>query len=149
MSDGTSAYSSFNFIMSLDGPTGPMPFGGFSDVSGLDTHTGAPEYRDRDQAGASAGKVPGSHKAGDVTLKRGVVNAAILSDWIARTRTAGVSAQRNIIIALRDEANHPVLTWKLVEALPKKCAGAEPLGKGNEDVAIEELVLSAKRVELN
>ena len=47
------------------------------------------EYRNGNDKENHVRKVPGLHKVGDVTLKRGIVNSKSLFDWIKQTRTDG------------------------------------------------------------
>ena len=76
------------------------PLGGFSDVSGLETDIHISEYRDGNEPEPHVRKIPGSHKVGDVTLKRGVVDSSDLWAWITDTRTNGVDAQQDVVITL-------------------------------------------------
>jgi len=46
------------------------------------------EYRNGSAVEAHVRKVPGIHKSGDVTLKRGPIRANDLFDWIHQTRAA-------------------------------------------------------------
>ena len=79
----TTPYAAFNFIVTVG--TGEA-FGGFSDVSGLQTEITVAEYRTGNEKLNHARKVQGIHKVGDVTLKRGIVNSADLWSWIQDTR---------------------------------------------------------------
>jgi phage tail-like protein len=145
MPDRTAPYPSYNYIVNLNGPRDPNKLlGGFSDVSGLVTDIHISEYRDGNEAEPHVRKVPGSHKVGDVTLKRGVVDSSDLWAWITDTRTNGVAAQRDVIITLRDEAGKPVQKYTLRKAVPMKYTGPTLAGKGAGEVAMEELVLSAE-----
>ena len=149
MATRTAPYPSYNYIVNLNGPRDPEKLlGGFSDVSGLTTETHISEYRDGNEAQAHVRKVPGSHKVGDVTLKRGVVDSMDLWDWIYETQTTGVLAQRDVIITLRDEANNPVQSWKLRGTVISKYSGSTLSGKGGGEVAMEEIVLSAEGFEI-
>jgi len=90
-------------------------------------------------------KIPGVHKVGDVTLKRGLVGSKDLFDWINITRTDGYKSKRTITITMLDEARSgPVATWRLQGAMPSKYTGPTLAGKGGGDVAMEELVLSCE-----
>jgi len=145
----TAPYPSYNYIVNLNGPRDPEKLlGGFSDVSGLTTETHISEYRDGNEAQSHVRKMPGSHKVGDVTLKRGVVDSSDLWAWISQTQTTGVLAQRDVIITLRDEAANPVQSWKLRNVVPMKYTGPTLAGKGGGEVAMEELVLSAEGFEI-
>jgi phage tail-like protein len=133
MAKATSPYASHNYVVSLEGPHGPEGLlGGFSDASGLSRH---------------APKITGLNKSTDITLKRGVINALRISDWISQARTAQILAQREVIITLHDSARNPVQRWKLHNVVPAKYTGPALSGKDN-DVAVEELVLSAEKIEI-
>src|SRR5262245_23043408 len=103
-------YGAFNFIVKFDGAEA---FGGFSDVSGLSNEMTIAEYRNGNEPENHVRKIPGVHKIGDVTLKRGVINSQTLWDWIGQTRTTGVAAQKTVSITLMDEARNPVQSWTL------------------------------------
>jgi len=150
MATRTAPYPSYSYIVNLNGPRDPDKLlGGFSDVSGLSTEIHISEYRDGNEAEPHVRKIPGSHKVGDVTLKRGVVDSSDLWDWITETETTGILAQRDVIITLRDEASNPVQSWKLRGVVPMKYTGPTLAGKGGGEVAMEELVLSAQAFEIN
>jgi phage tail-like protein len=150
MASRTAPYPSYNYIVNLNGPRDPEKLlGGFSDVSGLSTEIHISEYRDGNETAPHVRKVAGSHKVGDVTLKRGVVDSSDLWAWITETENTGVLAQRDVIITLRDEASNPVQSWKLRNVVPMKYTGPTLAGKGGGEVAMEELVLSAEGFEIN
>ena len=49
-------------------------------------------------------KIPGVTKAGDVTLKRGVIGAQNISAWIKEVRNGNFdAAKRDVVIQLLDE----------------------------------------------
>jgi len=134
-------YGAFNFQVDLGGGVA----GGFSDVSGLVTEMTMAEYRNGNEAENHVRKIPGVHKVGDVTLKRGLIGSKDLFDWINETRTEGYKAKRTVTIHLMDESrNGPVATWKLQGVAPLKFTGPTLAGKGGGDVAMEELVLSCE-----
>ena len=123
-------YSNFIVDLTLDSSgsaTGLL--GGFQEVTGLPI------------------RVAGMHNVGDVTLKRGIVDSSSLNQWIDAARTNAPSAKRNVSVTQRDESQSTVATWKLVNALPKSFNGPT-LGRSTGDIALEELVLSAERIEL-
>jgi len=134
-------YGAFNFQVDL----GTGVAAGFSDVSGLVTEMTAAEYRNGNEVENHVRKIPGVHKVGDVTLKRGLIGAKDLFDWINQTRTDGYKAKRTVTIHVMDEArNGPVATWRLQGVMPLKYTGPTLAGKGGGDVAMEELVLSCE-----
>jgi len=119
-------YAQFNFLVDLG--TGDGPHGGFQELSGLR-------------------KITGLNKSTDVTLKRGVIAAAALQDWLDQIRHSPQKARRTITIAQRDEENKTVVTWKLLRAhIIKHVSG--PFNAKGSDVAMEELVVAYERLEL-
>jgi phage tail-like protein len=149
MTDRTAPYPAYNFIVNLNGPRDPEKLlGGFSDVSGLTSEVHISEYRDGNEKEAHVRKIPGSHKNGDVTLKRGVVNSKDLWDWMQAVRKTGVDAQRDVTVTLRDEAGNNVQVWQLRSVVPMKYTGPTLAGKGGGEVAMEELVLSVEGYEI-
>jgi phage tail-like protein len=150
MPDRTAPLPAYNYLVNLNGPRQPNQLlGGFSDVSGLETDIHISEYRDGNEPEPHVRKIPGSHKVGDVTLKRGVVDSSDLWAWITAARTTGVKAQRDVVITLQDEAGKPVQQWKLRKVVPMKYTGPTLAGKGGGDVAMEELVLAAEGYEIS
>lgn len=148
MPDRTTPYGAFNFLVNLNGPIGEdQPLGGFSDVSGLSNEITIAEYRNGNERPNHVRKVPGVHKVGDVTLKRGIVSSADLWAWINETRTNGVEAKRTVVITLRSEAGVPVQKWTLGGVIPMKYTGPTLAAKGGGDVAMEEIVLSSESLE--
>jgi len=133
MSNAGNIFPSYRFLVSLAGATGPeRALGGFSEATGLS---------------AAPLKIPGSHKTGDVTLKRGVVASSIFFGWLAQARNRNPAAASSLIVTVRDTANRPVEAWKLNNAFPSKYTGPAFNAQGN-DVAIEELVLSPESLEI-
>jgi phage tail-like protein len=150
MANRTAPLPAYNYTVDLGGTPGPNDLlGGFSDVSGLETDIHISEYRNGNEAEPHVRKMPGSHKVGDFTLKRGVVDSSDLWAWMTATRTTGVAAQRDVVIKLNDESGNPVQQWKLRGVVPMKYTGPTLAGKGGGDVAIEELVLSAEGYEIS
>jgi len=146
MADRQSPYSSFNFLVEFNG----VDIGaGFSDVSGLSTDVTMAEYREGTDKENHVRKVPGMHKVGDITLKRGIIDSASLWDWIKEVRQHGITAQRNVTVTMMDESSqNAVQSWYLRGAVPMKYSGPTLAAKGGSDVAMEELVLSIEALEL-
>lgn len=138
-------YGAFNFTVSFDGSE---VFGGFSDVSGLGSEITVAEYRYGNDKENHVRKIPGVHKVGDVTLKRGIIDSGPVWEWIKNTRTTGVNAQKDVAITLLDEAGKAVQKWLLRKVIPMKYTGPTLAAKGGGDVAMEELVLSAEGLEI-
>ena len=145
MADRKTPYGAFNFTVSFDG----NDFGGFSDASGLTNEITMSEYREGTDQRNHVRKVPGIFKAGDVTLKRGIVNSQVLWTAVDGVRKNGPSARwKAVVITLRDETHTAVQSWTLTNVTPMKFSGPTFAAKGGGDVAMEELVLSAEVVDM-
>lgn len=143
----TTPYGAFNFIVGFGG--GDNDFGGFSDVSGLNTEFTMAEYREGSDPENHVRKVPGVYKAGDVTLKRGIVSSKIIWEWIQDVRRRGFEGKKpEVVIRLLNEQRKVVQSWKLKDVTPMKFTGPTLAAKGGGDVATEELVLSADTIEM-
>ena len=142
-------YGAYNFIVELnDGSPSDRAIGGFSDVSGLNNEITVAEYRAGNYAANHTSKFPAIYKTGDVTLKRGVVRNPDIYNWVEQVRTTGVAGKRDsVVITLLDETRQPVASWTLRSVMPTKWTGPTLAAKGGADVAMEELVLSAEKIE--
>lgn len=142
-------YSAFNFLVELEPGQGEEVQAGFSEASGLNAEVTVAEYRNGNAKVNYVTKVPGISKAGDVTLKRGVIGAQNLYDWLEATREGRLGdAKRNVVVKLMNEdRSEVVVSWKLRGAMPIKWTGPTLTAKGGGDVAMEELVLSVENVE--
>ncbi len=146
MANRTTPYGAFNYLVNFDGDE--KVFGGFSDVSGIGSEIKVAEYRNGNEKENHTRKVAGINTAGDVTLKRGIVDSKALWKWIGEARIGGPTAQKTVTITLLDEAQKPVQAWVLRGAIPMKYTGPTLAGKGGGDVAMEEMVLSAESMQL-
>ena len=110
-------YGVFNYLVNLgDGSEGEVQ-GGFSEVSGLNAEVTVAEYRNGNDPVNYVKKIPAINKAGDVTLKRGVIGADNIYNWLEQIRNGDVTAKRDVIIKLKNEdptSSAAVVTWKLV-----------------------------------
>ena len=145
MATRTTPYGAFNFTVSFDGSES---FGGFSDVSGIGNEIAIAEYRFGNDLENHVRKVAGITKCDDVTLKRGILDSQTLFDWIDQARTPGPDAQKTVKITLQDEAQNPVQSWLLRGVVPMKYTGPTLAAKGGGEVGMEEIVLSAEKMEL-
>jgi phage tail-like protein len=140
-------YGAFNYIVKLGDGLEAELIGGFSDVSGLGLDISYSEYRNGNEAFNTARKIPNTHKLDDVTLKRGLVGAANLFEWIKTVRD-GTAQPRPVVITLMDETGKtPVASWSLRNAQPKKWSGPTLAAKGGGEVAMEELHLVHEGIE--
>lgn len=139
-------YHAQNFLVDLGDGAVQGPDGAFTEVSGLQSWLEITEYREGNQKSASPRKIPGLVKTADVTLKRGLIGSLRLYQWFDAVRK-GDTALRTVTITLLNEQREPVMVWKLIRARPVKYAGPALNAQGT-DVAMEELVLSYERLEI-
>ncbi len=136
-------YSQFNFLVEAD-----QLSAGFQEVSGLGMEVTIAEYRNGNEGDNAVRKINGRYKVSDVTLKRGVVGKKDFFDWIQKISKGSQNDLRMVTIKLRnEERTADVMTWVLSNARPMKYTGPSLNGKGT-DVAIEELVLSCERINV-
>jgi phage tail-like protein len=142
-------YSQFNFQVTL-GDEGPeRPQAGFQEVSGIGLEVNVAEYRAGNSLENSPTKITGTYKVPDVTLKRGLMGFLDLYRWLDEVRNGSQDQLRTVKIDLMSEDRATVaMSWKLVKARPIKYTGPSLNGKGT-DVAVEELVIAAERIELS
>ena len=140
-------YVQFNFLVDVkDDGMNPKSFsGGFQEVSGIGTEVTVAEYRTGSDPENSVRKITGLNKAADVTLKRGVIGALGLYNWINEVRNGNQKAYRDVTVTLLSEDHNPVMTWLLMRARPIKVNYGGFNAKGT-DVAMEEMVLAYERL---
>jgi phage tail-like protein len=137
-------FRSFNFRLEIDN----LPVAAFSEVSGLNAEANVAEYRTGTAAELHVTKLPGLHKHGNVTLKRGMVKDSVLWDWF-RNIENGVTDRRDGAVVLMDEQRLDVLRWTFAAAWPAKMSFSDLKAAGNE-IAIEsvELVVETMRLQV-
>ena len=140
-------YSAFPFLVELLPGQGSEVIAGFAEVSGLSSEITVAEHRFGNAPVNYVTKIPGIHKTGDVTLKRGIIGAENIWEWLDETRAGSLSSKRNITIKLQSEDRADVVvSWKLFGCFPMKWTGPSLNAKGGGDVAMEELTLSAEHI---
>ena len=149
-------YSQFNFLVSWKPSSGnegdnlseDTVQAGFQEVSGLGMEITVAEYRGGNYMENSPIKVTGMVKTPDVTFKRGVIGSLDLYKWLNDVRNGAQNQLKNVQIKLMAEDRETIAQeWRLINARPMKYTGPSLNGKGT-DLAIEELVLAAERIEL-
>ncbi|MGE5673331.1 MAG: phage tail protein [Mycobacterium leprae] len=141
-------YSQFNFLVDLGTGDTVTAVAGFQEISGLGMEITTAEYRTGNDPNNSPMKINTLYKVPDVTLKRGVIGALDLFTWLKQVREGNQKSLRTVTISLQNEEHSAtVLRWKLSNARPIKYTGPSLSGKGSE-LAIEELVLSCERIDL-
>jgi phage tail-like protein len=143
-------YGNFNFRVTVDrfGDAGSVR-AGFQEISGLSTEVTVAEYRNGNEPENHVRKMNGIYKSGDVTLKRGLIGVIDFFAWVRDVRNGAQNVRSSVTIELMDEAHTgPVMTWKLTNARPMKYTAPTMNAKGGTDVAIEELVLSCEKIDV-
>jgi phage tail-like protein len=140
-------YGEFNFLVDLGtGTDGPQA--GFQEISGIGQSVDVIEYRNGNEKENSVRKITGLNKCTDVTMKRGIIGALDLYQWLNDIRNGNQGALRTVRIQLTNEDHSAVVvTWKLLRARIIKHVSGPLNGKGT-DVAMEELVLAYERLEM-
>lgn len=132
-------YKNFKFRIEING----LSIAGFKECGGLSSEVGCIEYREGGDF--LVRKLPGLHKVGDITLKRGVTQSAELQEW-HKNIVSGVADRRDGVVILLDDDMTPVVRWKFFNAFPRKWEGPYLNATGNE-VAIESLELCCEGIE--
>lgn len=141
-------YPGFNFLVDLGDGNTEGPQAGFAEVSGLGLEVEVIEYRNGNAKENQTMKITGLAKVGDVTLRRGLIGALNLYQWLDQIRNGDANALRTVTIQLRNEDHSAVVqTWKLLRArIVKHTSG--PLNAKGKDVAMEEMVIACERLEI-
>ncbi|MEO8056844.1 MAG: phage tail protein [Burkholderiales bacterium] len=141
-------YTQFNFLVDLGDGNTEGPRAGFQEMSEIGTEVAVIEYRNGNSKENSPIKLTGLSKAGNVTLKRGVIGSLELYHWLDQIRNGYQNALRTVTVQLMNEDHSAVVqTWKLLRARIIKHSSGPLNAKGN-DVAMEEIVLACERIEL-
>ena len=157
MSENIQAYPLFGFQFEVafyqnnldSGPRTKIPLckGAFSEVSGIEATMTPATFT---EGGRNYGMM---HRVGPVDfatviLKRGMTEGRDLWKWFELVNQSGTLAMRlDVKIQMRNASNQPVLTWKLIRALPVKFKAADLNGARTSEVAIEELHLVHEGLE--
>lgn len=141
-------YTQFNFSVDLGDGNTEGPRAGFQEMSEIGTEVAVIEYRNGNSKENAPIKLTGLSKAGNVTLKRGVIGSLDLYQWLDQVRNGDQNALRTVTVQLMNEDHSAVVqTWKLLRARIVKHTSGPFNAKGN-DVAMEEIVLACERIEL-
>jgi phage tail-like protein len=141
-------YSQFNYRVSWDGLDENSFQAGFQEVSGLGLEITVQEYRAGNFSENAPIKITGLSKVPDVTFKRGLIGALDLYAWLNEVRNGSQEQLRTVNVKLMSEDRNTVAQeWKLTAARPMKYTGPTLNGTATE-VAVEELVLAAERIDV-
>src|SRR6266576_637970 len=94
---GNCPYAQFNFLIDFGTGRADGPHAGFQECTRVE-------------------KITGINKSTDVILKRGVVSASDLQNWLDQIRKGDRKAGRTVTIVQQDEEHKIVQTWKLLRA---------------------------------
>jgi phage tail-like protein len=141
-------YVQFNFLVDLGDGNTEGPEAGFQEVSGIGMEVTVAEYRAGNAKENSVLKVNGLNKSTDVTLKRGVIGSLNLYSWLDQIRNGDQAGLRTVQVHLQNEDHTAIIqTWRLLRArIIKHTSG--PMNAKGTDVAMEELVVSYERLEM-
>ncbi|MGR6873109.1 phage tail protein [Pseudomonas sp. HK3] len=116
----------------------------FSEVSGLDIGVETITYKD----GLSKKHMPGQKTDVNITLKRGLVRSkSQFYDWISSI-SLNLVDKKDITVSLTNETGtEPLVTWKVLNAFPKKLT-APSVNGGSNEASIESLELMADDVKM-
>jgi phage tail-like protein len=128
-------YRNFIFKVEIDGITQA----GFSEVTGYDQTSDVIEYREGDEI-ATARKLPGLAKWGEVNLKYGLTDSKELWNWRQEIINGKVT-RKNVSVVVFDGEGNEKVRWRFTRAWPSKMAPSATNAKGN-DVAVMQLTLS-------
>src|SRR6266545_2906304 len=141
-------YSQFNFLVSWEGLDASDVKAGFQEISGLGMEITVAEYRAGNFKDNAPMKITVTYMVPDITLKRGVIGATNLYEWLEEVRNGAEDALKDVTIELlTQDRSETAVKWELKNARPTKYTGPALNGKGT-DVAIEELVLASERIVL-
>lgn len=133
-------YSSFNFLVEIDGITRAA----FHECSGLDSTIDVIEHREGGE-NTTLRKLPGLTKYSNIVLKRGITDDREIYDWHLRAVRGNVE-RKNGSIVLLDRQGTEKVRWNFIRAWPVKWTGPTFNAEGT-DVAIEQLDLAHEGLE--
>ena len=144
-------YQQFNFLVYLGDGLASDAKAGFHQVSGIDLKANVVDYREIDvehRPIARVEKLTGLNKSTDVTMKRGVIGAHDLQRWLNQIRDGDQTTIPTVTIQLQSKDRTAIVArWKLRRArIIKHTSG--PMNAKGTDVAMEELVLSYERLDM-
>ena len=130
-------YRKFRFKVEIEG----ISVGSFSEVSGFDASIEVVEYRDGDSPVATARKLPGLVKYGNITLKWGLIESLELYTWIQEAINGDVKQKPLTIRLMNESGQEEKANWSVINAWPVKYTAPDFSSTASE-VAIETLELA-------
>ncbi|MHA1113033.1 MAG: phage tail protein [Alphaproteobacteria bacterium] len=140
-------YGAFNFLVELGDVDVRAVQAGFMEVEGLDAAADVIAYRNGNDVRLAPRLLPGLSRNARVVLRRGLMGAAELQEWMDQARHGDPAAKRDIAVRLLDEAHDQMVqTWRLLGARPVALNGPR-LSAMTSATAIEELVLAVEVIQ--
>lgn len=140
-------YPGFNFLVDLGDGVSETVTAGFSEVSGLSFSTEIVEYRNGNDRHNGITKLAGLTRCDNVVLRRGLIGALGLYQWLRQIADGDAAARRTVTITLLAEDQSPVMTWKLLRAqIVRHVSG--PFNAVSTAVAIEAIEIAFERLEI-
>jgi len=114
---------------------------GFTEVTGLTIENEVIEYREGSSPEYNKIKMPGLHKYGNITLKRGIfASDNEYFEWLNTVKLNTIE-RRDLIISLLNENHEPVVSYKVKQAWPVKVQAPDLKSDANE-VGIDTIELA-------
>lgn len=140
-------YSNFNFLVNLGTGEVDSVQAGFSEVHLPDIKVDVLEYRTGNARELASRKLPGRVSYGDLVLRRGVIGALDLYEWLDQVRQSA-DARRTVVIELQnEERTEIVLRWRFTKAFPVGYEFSDLQGEG-QSIVIETLRLTFEQMSL-
>jgi phage tail-like protein len=141
-------YGNYNYLVDLGGGDPLTVQAGFSEILLPETTIDVIEYRNGNERESGARKLPGRVHYSNVTLRRGVIGALDLYQWLNQVRDGDPNAFRNVRVSLQNEdRTQIVLTWKFRRAFPARYSFS-PLAANGKEILVETLELALDRMEV-
>ena len=113
----------------------------FQEVTGLESETPVIEYRHGNSDVNATVRMPGLHKLGNITLKKGIFMSDIAFGDLHQPVSMNTFKRFTITISLLDDTNTVKMRWTLINAFPVKLVASDLKSEANE-VSIESLELA-------
>ncbi|KAA3613656.1 MAG: phage tail protein [Calditrichaeota bacterium] len=136
----------YNYKVEIDGEAVA-----FSEVSGLSISYETYTYKESPVESGTPGPrimhMPSQGTPASITLKKGIVKGSsipVLYQWINSIQTNQID-KKDVYIRLCDESGDAVISWKVINAFPKKL-DAPTFDANSNDAAIETMELMADNI---
>lgn len=143
-------FTNFNYkvLISVEGESGPLCDGGFSECSGLEQSTDVTTIRQGGDNGRQI-HLSGPISNGELSLKRGMTSSFDLWHWFQRVNLDDERHLRaNVeVVMLHSDRTTEQVSFALTGCLPTKLV-APPLVASGGELAIEELAVAYETLRI-